>query len=629
MVPFRRIGLALVVLLTLPGSLARSDVVLTDGGKPTCTIVISDKASAPEAFAAEELRDYIRKISGATIPIATTADNVNKPMIVIGTKQSNPLIPYLDPSIAFSAREEDCDAFVVRTREGNLLLIGANERSCLYAAYDLLEDELNVFWPDIFSQDEIVPAQKTIKLGKIDRREAATFKYRGYTGGGNAIVDVMGKWKMNYIGVPYRRCDDEANWKTYYAQLQKRGIKFYSSHHGFHYFLPPKKYFKEHPEYFSLRAEKQKDGKKVMKRQPTQFCTYNDEALKIYTDGCMGFVKRHPEVDLFCPGPNDGYSWCICDKCGGDQRWQVKGQYQFGSDRLMHVVNAVAKRAAVECPGKPIVYFGYVATGEVPKIEKPLPNVTAALAFFERSASDLTSSAPYGSCEDIEAYYRNNIEQWTKLVPEVTIYEYYCGRGAWHCRPFIRTTAITNSLRFLAEKDVKGLIVQAPYNWWRAYVSNHYLLGKLLWNVNDDSQTVIKTFCQRRYGQAAPAMVDYFTHLDGKDNAQCESDIKRAERLANNAEIVNLIQYQQLLLKWRRLSGVACGHYYKAIELVKAHKRDDAIKVYQHMVADVEKAQAFLGESRIDAVIGRPTMYTLKDILENKYKLDKTPQKKK
>ena len=620
-----------VVLLAAWAGLATSQaygqIALTKNGKATCTIVISDSASAPESFAAEELQSYLKKISGATIPIATTADNVNKPMVVIGTKQSNPLIPYMDPHIAFSPREEEYDAFTIRTREGNLLLVGANKRSCLYAVYDFLEDELNVFWPTVFSQDEIVPQQKTIALNKIDRREAATFKYRGYTSNDTATLDLMAKWKMNYSRASYQQCDDQANWEPHYVELKKRGIRFYSASHGFHYFLPPKKYFKEHPEYFSLRPEKQKDGKTVMKRQPVQFCTYNDEALRIYTDGCIDYMKRHPEVDFFCPGPNDGYSWCMCEKCGGKQPWQVKPGRQFGSDRLMHAVNAVAKRAAEEFPGKPIVYVSYVATGEVPKIEKPLPNVIALLAFFERSASDLTSSAPYSSCKDIEAYYRNNIEQWTKLVPEVTVYEYYCGRAAWHCTPYIRTTEITNSLRYLAKTNVKGLMIQSPYSWWRAYATNHYLYGRLLWNVNDNTNVILKHFCQRRYGNAAPPMLDYFTHLGDKENAQCESDLKRAERLADNVEIVALIQYQQVLLKWRRLSEGIGTQYTKAVELVKARKRDDAEKVFTSMLADIETAQDFLDESQIQTVIGRPMIYAMKDLLETKYKLDKNTQK--
>ena len=43
--------------------------VLADGGKALARIVIPRQASATERFAAEELRDYLEKISGARLDI--------------------------------------------------------------------------------------------------------------------------------------------------------------------------------------------------------------------------------------------------------------------------------------------------------------------------------------------------------------------------------------------------------------------------------------------------------------------------------------------------------------------------------------------------------------------------------
>jgi len=273
------------------------------------------------------------------------------------------------------------------------------------------------------------------------------------------------------------------------------------------------------------------------------------------------------------------------------------------------------------------LYFGYVATGEVPKKEKPLPNVTAMLAFFEHSASDLTSSASYRNCEDIRAYYRNNVAQWTALVPEVTIYEYYCGRGAWHCRPFVRTTNIERSLRFLAEKGVKGLIVQCPYNWWRAYLTNHYLLGKLLWNVNSDTDATLTEFCQRRYGFAAEAMFDYFRHMDSDDVDMdtCQDDLKRAERQAGSAQAVKLIHYQQVLFGWRQMYGQIAQSYNDSVKLVKAGQRAEAEVLYDNMLELERETQRYADRTGLQTVINRPAgFYIYSDILRDKYQLGTT-----
>ncbi|MFP3905110.1 MAG: DUF4838 domain-containing protein, partial [Armatimonadota bacterium] len=351
------VRLVLCALLLAAATATWGEMLVSDDGAAKCRIVLGEQAPAPERFAAAELQEYLHRICGATFPIATDATDNEHPSIIIGTPESNTLIHQRDETISFSPHQREYDAFVVRTHGDDLILAGANPRSCLYAVYDFLEEDLGVFWPGVFMQEEIVPTQETIRLSSIDRQETASFKYRGYTRADMRTLDLMGRRKMNFVGVPYRLCDSGEAWDEYLAELQKRGIKTYSSHHGFHYFLPPEELFEQHPEYYALRPSD--DG---MERKPKQFCTYNPEALDLYASRCMDFMKRHPEVDIFCPGPEDGYDWCMCPLCG-DESWQVKPNMQFGSDRLMHAVNAVAERASEQFPDKPILYMVYVATG--------------------------------------------------------------------------------------------------------------------------------------------------------------------------------------------------------------------------------------------------------------------------
>ncbi|MEA3402440.1 MAG: DUF4838 domain-containing protein [Armatimonadota bacterium] len=609
-----------VLLLGLAATTWGSTALCQSGETPYC-IAIAQQASAPERFAAEQLQQYLARISGARFPI-TSAPAAEQPAIVIGTPVSNALVRQRGGRISFSPRQREYDAFVVRTRGDDLILAGANPRSCLYAVYDFLEDELDVFWPSVFSQEEIVPRRDTIRLSPVDREETASFKYRGYTSADVRMLDLMGKRKLNFVGVAYSRCDNAEYWEDYRTELRMRGIKTYSYHHGFHYFLPPEEHFAEHPEYYALRP-----GDDGMRREPSQFCTHSAEALRLYTDRCLTFMRRHRDVDIFCPGPEDGYGWCMCEQCGGDERWQVKRGLQFGSDRLMHAVNAVAGRAAGEFPDTPILYLGYVATGEVPRTERPLQNVIAMLALFEHSASDLTSSARYYNCEDIRAYYRNNIEQWTRLVPEVIIYEYYCGRGAWHARPYAKTTNMRHSLRYLAEQDVKGLISQGLYNWWRPYLTNHYLLGKLLWNVDTNTDTALREFCDRRYGSAAGPMFDYLRDLDASELDACEIDLKRAERRVEDERTASLVHYQQILLRWRQLYDAIAERYREAVDLFEAGERSRAEALYDEMLRLERATQRLADNTRLQTVINRPAgFYIYSRILRDRYDLGEAPK---
>lgn len=604
--------------------LLHAELTLCQKGKTDYTIVLSQKASLPERFAAGELRKYLKKICGADFPVTDTGKHPEGPMILIGTPESNPLIKSLDDRVQFSARECEFDSFFITTIDQNLILAGANSRSCLYVVYGFLEDDLGVFWPSVFGQEEKVPVKTTIVLGNINRKETASFKYRGYTSAEDLRkIDQMAKMKMNLTGVPYELCDNQRRWNQLLPELQKRGIKIYSSQHGFHYFLPPKEFFKDHPEYYALRPV-ERQGKKMMERVPKQFCTSNQEALNIYVERFIGFMRRHPEIDLFCPGPNDGYDWCMCPNCGGDVKWAVYQKKQFASDRLMRVVNAVASMAFREFPHKRIIYFGYVAGGQPPEKIKPLPNVISMLAFFEHSGADLTSKAPYRNCTDICGYYRESIAQWQKLTPEVIIYEYYCGRASESAQPFVRTTNMANSLRYLAEKGVQGVISQALYNWWRPYLTNNYLLGKLLWNVKADPEHLLENFCEKRYGKSAGAMLAYFRHLDAGDLRAAGVDLEQAEQLATNESISRMIKYQQLFFKWRCLNEAINEKYQEIIETCKDAKSGKAVGLLNELFELERQAQIFIDNTGICGIIDLPAAFhKYPDIIRKKYNLEK------
>ncbi len=588
---------------------APAELVLAAGGLTEYTICIGTDAPAPERFAAEELQTYLARICGAALPIKDVADALAGPLIIIGTQESNPLAQARGGTLAFSAREQEYDAFVVRTRGKDLILAGANPRSCLYAVYDFLEENLGVFWPGVFSQEEIVPVNRNLSIGAIERREAASFKYRGYTDtGGLQKIKLMGKRKMNFTGVSYCNLDNPEFRARILPELRKRGIRIYSSQHGFQYFIPPDKYFADHPEYYALLPGA---GTNAMQRQPKQFCTYNSEALKIYTEGCLDFMRRHPEVDIFCPGPDDGYDWCMCDLCGGDRPWRVYPEKQWGSDRLMHAVNAVAERVAQEFPNRPIQYFGYVATGEFPERESPLPNVMAMLAFFERSGSDITAAQRYRQCPDISAYYRENIRKWVSRVPEVLVYEYYCGRASEEARPFVRMTTMVNSLRFMAEQGVKGVITQGLYAWWRPHLVNHYLFAELLWNVNADADARLAHFCRRRYGPAAASMLECFRRMDAGETVKAEAALALAERLTDDARGAELIHFQQIFLKWESLCYAIEEICRKINELCMAGQKAEAAALYSRALELERSAERYIEQTGIGAVIDRPGRFHL------------------
>jgi hypothetical protein len=70
----QRSGLALMLIaLACSAASAESGVRLATGGRAVCSIVLPPQPSHVERAAAEELRTYVQKMSGAEIPIGGDA----------------------------------------------------------------------------------------------------------------------------------------------------------------------------------------------------------------------------------------------------------------------------------------------------------------------------------------------------------------------------------------------------------------------------------------------------------------------------------------------------------------------------------------------------------------------------
>jgi len=597
---------------------ADKETVLAENGASSYAIIIGKNASLPEKFAAEELQKYIKKISGAVIPVKTDG-NGSKNIVLIGTQQSNQLLAsYLAKSDDFSEKEKKKDAFLITTKNGSLILCGSNPRSCLYAVYDFLEKELGVFWPTPMPEEEIVPFCKKICLNDISRKEAATFEYRGITRGGVPVIDWMAKHKMNwYLFGHFKEFEKDTD--GFMLELKKRGMIISAAVHGTNEIMPPQKYFDKNPEYYSLN----KEGKRV----PDQLCTSNSDGLKIYTDLYLEFIAKNPDVDMFNVAQADGYGWCECPECNrifGKERWEVIPAQLRASDRWLKAVNSVASEAEKKFPHKKIMYMPYVATGPCPKLAKPLPNVIAMLALYEVTASDVSSPdiLRYHSCQDIHAYHRRLIEEWSKTASELLIYEYYGGRSQWDGKPMVLSQNMKNSLKYFASHGVKGLVTQAPYTWWRSYELNMYLTAELLWNVNTDTDKSIRVFCSRFYGAKAGAvMTEYFQNFEAYCTARglyrtnksaeeylkkygpdgfsiCEHNLEEAQRLAETPEAVKQIQYQKALYGYNLLYDKMTDSYFKAEILCRKKDKDKACAMYKTLLDIQQETKKYLSDNK-------------------------------
>ena len=151
-------------------------------GVAQASIVIGQRASEVEKFAAAELQKYLKAISGAGLPIATYGtEDRSLGRILIGTPASNQGLRGLEGVLRPFAGP-GADGFVGQTlRQGNqqaLLLASNQPRGVLFAVYGFLEECLGVRFFGFDGAGEIIPLQPTINLDAIDLRRRPRFFLR-------------------------------------------------------------------------------------------------------------------------------------------------------------------------------------------------------------------------------------------------------------------------------------------------------------------------------------------------------------------------------------------------------------------------------------------------------------------
>ena len=234
---------------------------------------------------ARELQEYIRQMSGATLPV-TSDKKTGRRSIFVG----------FSPRVAALTGEQKPDAdnesFTYRTVGRDLLIWGGSRRGTMYGVFTFLEKELGVHWltPDC----TVVPELASWELPALDHSEqpAIQFRYHNYyyTSGkfewGAHVKENMRGPVTNAYG------DEEGYWGC----------------HTMGQFVPVKEFYATHPEYFALR-----DGKRTS--DYAQLCLSNPEVLKICTERLSKVMRDHPGYRIYSLSQNDNFSLCQCEKC--------------------------------------------------------------------------------------------------------------------------------------------------------------------------------------------------------------------------------------------------------------------------------------------------------------------------
>jgi hypothetical protein len=397
-------------------------------------IVVSAETAKASNFAVKELQDYVRKSTRAKLEMSQE-------------KSEHSIFVKLDKALS-------ADEIVIKTDEKNITIGGGSEKSVLYAVYEFLERYVNIrfYSPTV----EKIPINKELKI----------LKNINYTYTPKVSVRTVHS-KLFYDNPAFA---DK-------LRVTAEAFPFYvpkAKVHTFHRFVPEKKYYKKHPEYYA-----KVNGKRI----PAQLCLSNEKVFEIVCDEIEKLFKENPDKTVLSVSSNDNTQYCRCKHCA-----KIDAEEGNPTGSMIRFVNSVAKRF----PDKTISTLAYQYTRKAPKT-KPEDNVLITLCSIEADRS-----APIA--EKTKDFTKDIID-WGKLGAKLRIWD-YTTQFTNFLAPFPNIETLKPNIKLFVDNNAKWIFEQHSHNPSELFQLRSYLTAKLLWNPEADVKEVIKDFTDGYYGEA-------------------------------------------------------------------------------------------------------------------------------
>ncbi|MEN6545816.1 MAG: DUF4838 domain-containing protein [Armatimonadia bacterium] len=498
-------------------------LTLADNGRALAIICLPDNPAPAEQTAAEELCAHLEKITGAPFKLAEPGKPVTGPRIILGNSNTTQAV------LGKQLQSLAADAFIVKVAGQNLLLVGGSPRGTLYAVYSFLEDDLGYRWLTWFGTDSI-PQQKRLVVGNLSRVEKPAFAVRD--------MCVQG-------GVPGARRPDVAR---FLARNRDQGPDFNflgdaapyggTSHrygrppgiwmvHTFFGWMPPDKYFAEHPEYYSLiRGERRK----------SQLCFTNPGLRHEMTANILkGMGETDPEANYAVSAQDDVGKLCECPDCEAlVKREGTPGAPLF--DYLVELGNAVKTRY-------PKAFISTLAyrkeqTEPPPQTLRLPDNVVIIFAPIDDNFAQPIE-------HESNAATLRNISEWPRHTSHLWVWYYPNTYG--DTLPLGNLDKLAADFRLFKKVGVEGLFPEhdtaGVYRSLGLADLQNWVMFKLMWNPDQDLQKLITDFTDRYYGPAAPLIREY--------SARLEADTRKMpERMSWNAPAAQFRHLTPELILW-------------------------------------------------------------------------------
>jgi hypothetical protein len=473
-------------------TLKGENLVIAENQKSEYKIVIPGNAGKALSFAAETLQKYLIKVTGAELEIIQKPYNGKQIKLGLYDYQSNN------------------DTFKLKGTKDIISIEGRCERAALYGVYDFLEKACGVRFFAPIETHEIIPHIPRLVLQPFYDQNTPSMTYRRVNYCSYRQTTIKRRYEFadwafkNRLNVENGRLIPGNREKNLYTQkcdefYQKRGDVYRIGSlwgHNYHRLIPPKKYFKTHPEYFCWNSKNNK-----YQWENAQICTTNPGVIKTITDIAEEYFKKYPSRSIFPVVPEDGSRlWCQCKECSKLNAPGLGYSFDHMADRAIYLVNAVAEELKKRNFKNKRIMFAVYQPTKLPPVKLELnPDSLVYYCVYTDGTGEFTKPVS-------ELLMAKDIEMWAKKAKgQLCIYNYvYMG----FFYQFTTDANIVENYRYYNSIDIKGNAAEMFESWgFDDYLM--YLSLRLAWNPWIDTNALHRDYFASLYGPAADMMAEF------------------------------------------------------------------------------------------------------------------------
>ena len=558
--PFRA-GLCLLALLW-PGMAlaqnAQADFLIARDGKAACTIVTASNPGPAVRLASLELQCHILKMTGAEVPIRTSADAVTGPRILVGASDAA-------KALGFEPAELAPQEYVIAFEPGALVLLGRDwepnetnrqeqgrtttgetlaslrhridywqavglparstgemelpglhdEQASCYAVYDFLERCCGVRWYGPSEVNQSIPSKKELTVTGTRVRRAPALKHRSAMSGGSWPF-LRGQWG------DYSREQVFLHWR----RLRLGGEKWAGNHTIHRQTIETTL---SDPAY---QAKGPAKGKNLCYSSP-KLVEAVAQMARDFFDGKGELPEGFKAMgDYFAVVPEDISLFCVCDACRArlkEGRGMRTGFFSSGevSNYWFSFINAVARELAKTHPGKYIATLAYWNYAYPPKGFDLEPNVSIAPCLH---------TCYYPNNAPIRENDRKLYQEWlarNRAPMFMWVYYHHPMEPAlidkWKCFPNVMVHDTARAMRGFIDDGVRGIFECGEQDQLEQYV-----MVKIWDDPAQDVDALIDEFFRLYFGKAAEPMKAFYLRIE---SIACDSANYPPEHNRPSAEL--------------------------------------------------------------------------------------------